>query len=164
MANKRIRRQEGQVVRIDLGQGAHAFARVLGDPLFAFYDKLFKDDHGVAVDEIVQLPVAFKIWVANSAVTKGIWPIVGNLPLTADLSVVPAFFKQDALSGRISIHKEVPEWAPTYERPASITEVRGLERAAVWDPIHVEDRLRDHFAGEENKWVKSLAIDPARAK
>ena len=30
--------------------------------------------------------------------------------------------------------------------------------AAVWDPQHVEDRLRDHFAGLPNKWVQSLAL------
>jgi len=34
----------------------------------------------------------------------------------------------------------------------------GLERAAVWGPSHVEDRLRDHYAGRKNKWVESLRI------
>lgn len=26
----------------------------------------------------------------------------------------------------------------------------------VWSPEHVEDRLRDHFAGRPNKWEESL--------
>ena len=31
-----------------------------------------------------------------------------------------------------------------------------LFRLAVWEPAHVEDRLRDHYAGAPNKWVESL--------
>jgi hypothetical protein len=34
----------------------------------------------------------------------------------------------------------------------------GLERAAVWEPEHIEDRLRDHFNGIKNIWEESLKI------
>lgn len=44
------------------------------------------------------------------------------------------------------------------ENPATPEECAVLERAAVWDPGHVEDRLRDHFAGQSNKWVESLRL------
>ena len=56
----------------------------------------------------------------------------------------------------MSIYQEVPELAPLYERLAIAEECVGLERAAVWEPEHVEDRLRDHFAGRSNRWVESL--------
>ncbi|WP_448115483.1 hypothetical protein [Mesorhizobium amorphae] len=35
----------------------------------------------------------------------------------------------------------------------------GLECAAVWDPEHVVDRLRDPADGRPNKWVERLAVD-----
>jgi hypothetical protein len=44
-------------------------------------------------------------------------------------------------------------------RPAKRKECVGLECCAVWDPEHVEDRLKDHFAGIPNKWVQSMALD-----
>jgi hypothetical protein len=29
----------------------------------------------------------------------------------------------------------------------------------VWAAEHVEDRLRDHYAGRPNQWVESLRIE-----
>ncbi len=66
------------------------------------------------------------------------------------------FCKQDIVSGKLYIYQEVPELAPLYERPATTGECIGLEAAAVWEAEHVEDRLRDHFAGQLNKWVEQL--------
>jgi hypothetical protein len=42
--------------------------------------------------------------------------------------------------------------------PSKKEDCIGLERAAVWEASHVEDRILDHFEGRENKWVKSLQI------
>jgi hypothetical protein len=69
------------------------------------------------------------------------------------------FFKQDPISGELSIYWE--EWrdGSWHEEPATLDECAELERAAVWDPVHVEGRLRDHFAGTPNTWAASLAID-----
>jgi hypothetical protein len=39
-----------------------------------------------------------------------------------------------------------------------LEEVKGLERAAVWEADHIEDRLTDYIDGKENKWVKSLEL------
>ena len=41
---------------------------------------------------------------------------------------------------------------------ASKEECIGLERAAVWEAEHVEDRLRDFYSGVQNKWVEQLKI------
>jgi len=38
----------------------------------------------------------------------------------------------------------------------SRTEADELEQAAVWSPNHIEDRLRDHFAGVPNQWVEIM--------
>jgi len=156
---KRTRRTIGQVVEIELGEGLKAYGRVLEEPLFAFYDKQAREGASPPLAEVVGWPVAFKIWVMNHAVTKGRWKVVGSLPLPADMQVRPDFFKQDAMNGGLSIYDY--DAAPSYERPATLAECEPLECAAVWDPEHVEDRLRDHFAGRPNKWVESLRIKPA---
>ena len=156
---KRTRRMVGQVVEIDLGDGLKAYGRVLEEPLLAFYDKLVRDGVLPPLTEVADWPVAFKIWVMNHAITKGRWKVIGSLPLSADMQVRPGFFKQDAMNGRLSIYDY--DAAPNYERPASRAECETLECAAVWDPEHVEDRLRDHFAGRPSKWTESLRIKPA---
>jgi len=150
---KTIKRLEGQVLRIDLQEGRHAYARLLKEPLIAFYDKLYADGKEPLIEDILALPIAFKIWVMNYTIKKGKWPIIGCAPLTSDLQEVPLFFKQDPLNGRLAIHQSIPQLAPHFERPATFAECIGLEQAAVWDPHHVEDRLRDHFAGRPSKWA-----------
>ncbi|WP_165271732.1 Imm26 family immunity protein [Pelagerythrobacter rhizovicinus] len=152
----RRRRIPGQIVEIALGQGKKSYARVLKEPLFAFYDKIFDASDNPNTENVVQLPIAFKINVMNSSVTSGRWHIIGRIDLTPDLEKVPSFCKQDIVTGELFIYQEVPELAPDYERPATAEECKGLEAAAVWDAEHVEDRLRDHFAGQPNEWVEQL--------
>ncbi|WNG21438.1 hypothetical protein F0U63_47110 [Cystobacter fuscus] len=144
---KRIRRVEGAVVSIDLGDGTHGFGRVLERPLFAFYD--LRGERIPPIEEIIAKPVLFKICVMDHAVTAGTWPVVGSSPLEPSMRESPFFFKQDG-PGRFWRYRS------GQETPASRSEIEGLERAAVWEPIHVVDRLKDHFAGRENIWVKSL--------
>lgn len=38
--------------------------------------------------------------------------------------------------------------------PAIKEEIKGLERAAVWEASHIEDRIRDHYNGESCIWLK----------
>jgi hypothetical protein len=153
---KRIRRNPGQFVAIDLGNGWRAFGRVLKEPLIAFYDHRAKADAVPELPCLAAQPLAFRIMVMNHAVTHGRWPVIGSLPLTPALSASADFFKQDPINGQLSIYND--DLAPTFERPATRSECQTLERAAVWDPEHVEDRLRDHFAAQPNKWVDSLRL------
>ncbi len=56
-----------------------------------------------------------------------------------------------------------PEKFQIYEggvmRPATRDERAPLERGAVWDSEHVEDRIRDAYAGRESAWIRSMQID-----
>jgi Immunity protein 26 len=155
-SSTRRRRMAGQIVEIALGQGMKSYARVLNEPLFAFYDRVFDAAEKPNTEDVISLPIAFKINVMNSAVTSGHWTVIARIDLTPDLQEVPMFCKQDIVTGKLYIYQEVAELAPHYERPASADECIGLEALAVWEAEHVEDRLRDHFAGQPNKWVEQL--------
>ena len=152
------RRKNGQVVRIELGQDTHSYARVLDRPSFAFYDRAFGKDDRPDLNEILALPIAFTLWVMDYVFSEYRWPVIGWAELDPSLLRHPKFWKQDEDTDEISIYHRVPELGPLYERPANYEEAKYLECAAVWDPEHVEDRLRDHFAGRENKWVQSMKI------
>jgi hypothetical protein len=150
MARTKLGRKVGDVVKIDMGDGSLCFGRILEEPLMAFYD--FKVRGVPNIAEIVSKRILFKIWVMNHAITSGRWPVIGSSPLPKELQQPVTFFKQDPIS------KEVSLYVNAQEVPATREQCKGLERAAVWDPEHVEDRLRDYFAGVPNQWVESLKI------
>ena len=146
---KRIRL--GDVLAVPLGNGMHGYSRVLRNASYAFY--AFDGSENLEVDDIVKLPVIFFAAVRDSAVKEGRWLILGHVPLDGQL-VPPPKFIQDPLK---------PHSFSIYENDGTISKAtrsqcEELERAAVWEPEQIEDRLRDHFAGRENKWVKLMQI------
>ena len=60
-------RAPGRVVRIDLGAGRSAYGRQLLGSNVEFYDRLGTTGEAVDLLEVVASPVAFTIWVMNSA-------------------------------------------------------------------------------------------------
>lgn len=149
MSHTKQKWNPGDILEIPLGDGHRTFARILKNPLVAFYD--IKTEQNPPIDFIISKPIAFKVWVMNHAVTNGIWPIIGTKPLTPDLEKYPTFFKRDPISGKLSIYNEGGR-----EKPATFEECSGLECAAVWDAKHLIDRLNDHFSKKPNKWVESM--------
>lgn len=144
-------RTPGDVVMIALDDGAHSYARVLGGTQLAFYDR--RADEDLPLERIVGLPVMFILAVHDAAFARPTWRVIGNARLDGALLHPPPRFVQDALhKDRFRIY-ENDEF-----RPATRQECEGLERASVWDASHVEDRLRDHYAGRPNKWVESQKI------
>ncbi len=142
--------KEGDVVAIEMQDHRYAFGRVLKNPLMAFYD--FASDEIIEMSKVILHPVAFKIWVMNSALTSKRWKVIGNILLDDSLRAPAVFFKQDAINKSLYIYSEGSK------RPASLEECKMLEAAAIWSAEHVEDRLFDHFHGQPNRWVNSLKI------
>ena len=141
----------GAIVKIPLGNGWHSYGQILDEPEIAFFD--LRTETEPSSREIAGRPILFRLWVMNYAVTSGRWLKVGTAQLSDDLRQPVPRFKQDPIDpAALSIYLDEKE------TPASPEECANLERAAVWDPEHVEDRLRDHFAGRPNKWVESLSL------
>ena len=154
---KRIRRKEGDVVKINLGKRGYAYGRVLYDPHMAFYD--FQSSSPVDVETAISKPVAFVIAVMHEPIKTGRWPVIGNVPLEHELTKQFRFCRQDALNPKnLSIVWMVDRGPDEVLIPATFEECQGLEPDAVWYDYHVEDRLRDHFAKRPCKWVESLRI------
>jgi len=146
-----VRRVEGSLLEITLAGNQKAYARVLRDPLFAFY--LIDEDRPIEKNHFVTALPIFTLAVMKHAATSGRWPVIAKWPLEKELTTPIPFFMQDRITGKLSLYIE------GVIRPAAITECLELEPAAVWEPEHVEDRLRDHLAGVPNKWVESLKLN-----
>ena len=151
MKSKRIKRKEGDVLVIALEAGSYCFGRVLPSPLIAFYD--INTKAVPSIDDIISAPILFKLWVMDYAVKRGRWEVIGSRELDTTLTAPVKFFKEDTISKSLSIYYQ------NKEIPASREECEGLERAAAWDPEHVEELLRDHYLGVPNIWVESLKLN-----
>lgn len=148
---KRQQRTVGAVLVVALGDGTYCFAITLPEADFAFVD-LRASDTSLPPD-LVTRPVLFRVAVHKSAWANGRWLKVSKVDLPAHLQRPQPTFMQDALDPQkfqIYVGGEI--------RAATRAECEGLERAAVWDPEHVESRLRDHYAGVPNCWLESLRM------
>jgi hypothetical protein len=150
---KRQRIQAGAVVKIPLGDGTHTYGRLLVKPYVEVYDSVTREEI-TDLESIVAKPVLFTVSVFDHAITKGRWPIVSKLPYDEETAELPLQFLQDVADPRRC--RLIDAWGNI--TPASIEECAGLERAAVWEPEHVEDRIRDHYAGRPNTWFESLKL------
>ena len=142
----------GDIVRIPLNDGTFGYGHVLDEPLVAF---LKHRDSGEVRNfhELVERPVAFRIWVSNKPFKDRRWPVVGHVEPDAETLRPVPFFKQDAVSRKLAITYNGAD-----ELPATADDCRGMERAAVWEPEHVAERLLDYFEGRPNRWVESIRM------
>ncbi len=137
-------------MRIPLGSDTFAYAQMLDAPEYAFFN--VRDAGNAGAQQVAIQPVVFRLWVMRSAHASGRWQKVGDAPTQTDLERRILRFNQDPLDvGVITLGEDGTSGARV-----TVEECEGYERAAVWDASHVEDRLRDHFAGTSNKWVESM--------
>lgn len=148
---KKQQRTVGAILTVPLGDGTTCYAITLSEADFAFFD--VRTNEASPPPTLITSPVLFRVAVHKSAWASGRWLKVGKVEPPAHLKSPQPTFMQDALDP-----KQFQIYVGGSIRPASRAECEGLERTAVWDPEHVESRLRDHYAGVPNKWVESLRI------
>jgi hypothetical protein len=154
MTERRQKWTKGAVVSISLGDGYLGFAQMPDEPEYAFFDLRKPNEMLPTPEQVVAEPVIFRLWVMRCAHSKGRWLKTGVAPIGPELAKKVLRFNQDPLKPS-SIFLSYDGVSGT---PCDADECRQIERAAVGDPEHVEDRLRDYFAGRPNKWVESLRV------
>jgi hypothetical protein len=147
--------REGSLLRISLGDGTDAFARVLPNSQVAVYaHRLAQSD--ATPPGVFESKILWKLTVMKSALTSGGWRVVDFRPLEAELSSPVEYFIRDRLTGQYSKYRS----SDGQTRESTFEECKGLEAAAAWDAKHVEDRLRDYFADRPNAWAEQLKAIP----
>jgi hypothetical protein len=148
---KKQQRTVGAVLTVPLGDGTTCYAVTLPEADFAFFEARTNDSSPPV--SLLEKPVLFRVAVHKSAWASGRWQKVAKVGLPEHLQNPEPRFVQDALEP-----SQFQIYVGGNIRPASRAECEGLERAAVWDPEHVESRLRDHYAGAPNQWLESLRL------
>ena len=141
----------GDVAEIEIGRGEKAYGQVVESPNMIFFDFLNSAGRQVDSAKLIGSEVAFNVVVGRSFANDPHWRRIGNFPIAGGVVEVPKRFIQDPISGNLFVTTTGAD-----RLPASREQVLHLECAAVWELSHVIDRLVDHFAGRENKWIKSM--------
>jgi Domain of unknown function (DUF4259)/Immunity protein 26 len=149
---KKSKFEPGSVLRVDLDHQWHTYARIVARaPKIAFYDcRVSAPEEDLLA--IVKTPVLFVLAVGGRA-NSGDWPMVGHVPLEMAPIPIPEQFMQDIITGACQIVDEAFN-----ARPAKPEECITLERVAVWDPVRVEERIRDHYAGRPNAHLAYMKV------
>jgi hypothetical protein len=114
-------RNPGDMVRIGLGDGFHAYARVLKDAMFAIYDAHVSDTEALPIATFYNTPILFYVAVMDYAVKRGRWKIIGNI--SSDILSIegPPRFIQEPI-GQIEF-QHLSRW------PDSSRHERGMPRS-----------------------------------
>ncbi|MDI1460015.1 Imm26 family immunity protein [Catellatospora sp. KI3] len=145
-------------MRVPLGDGRFAYGRQLWSVDAEFYDHVETTQQPIGLLELVDKPVAFTVWVSNRCFQRnGRWTLLDTVPLLEREQLrFDVKFQQDVTGGPLTVVARSCAPSVFSKRSATAEECWDLERAAVWSPEHVEDRLRDHFDGRPSRWVESL--------
>ena len=99
------------------------------------------------------VPILFFLGIYNQVITQGDWLKVGKMPIREDCKILPNQFIQDDFNPN-NIEMYITETGEIV--PSTREECMGLERCAVWDSNHVQDRIRDHYLGVPCIWVEPM--------
>lgn len=140
----------GSIVKIPFDVERWTFGRLLHVPFIRVFD--LDSVSSPSISDIIASPTLFVVAVTKRALQRTRWPIVANTQYdeASETPLIPPNFAQDiADPERCEIVDALGQ-----SIPATREQCKGLECLMVWDPEHVEQRLRDHYAGTPNVHVE----------
>ncbi len=153
MAKQKI--TEGAILEISIENEYYVYAQILKNRLgYAFFD--FKSESKlIDLSVLIKANVIFILMVYDDVVTEGRWLKVGKLTIREDLLIQPMkFIQNEANINDFEFYNPNTGEIIKAERSQCL----GLERAAVWEVNHVEDRIRDFYLGISNVWLEQMKI------
>ena len=143
--------QVGTYLSIPLSDGSFGYGRVLSDPYLAFYDYRTAAPE-LDLDVIAARAVLFSLAVRKKGLEH--WLALGVQALTGAVAAPVVQFMQSLADPRDCVIFA----SAGVERPATPEECIGLERAAVWEAAHIEQRLLDTFLGRPNATEQQMRV------
>ena len=140
---------QGLVLAIPLGDGTQAYGRVI-PPGMEFYGK--RDPEGTEPDleAITSEPRAWWHGVSYRAIRSRRWEVAGIVPLTKkEQEEQFPMWRLDGVTGFAYLYEYNPSTVTLGSTRLSRKECEQMVLASVMDDVHVEEKLRDHFAGRQ---------------
>jgi hypothetical protein len=141
----------GTFWRVPLADRSFAYARILEPPYLAFYD--YRTEQPSAdLELIASKPILFRQAVHISYSKK--WKKIGWAELAGEVTRPVVRFRQSIADFRKCVIFD----SAGMRKEATPEECVGLERAAAWEPHHIEERLLDSFMGRPNATEQALRV------
>jgi hypothetical protein len=142
--------QANSLVCKALDDGWTYYARLLEFPWVAFYRHRTKAQSD-QLEAIAAKPALFTIAAHKDLLAPKEWRVIGSLRPDPTLGRPKAMAMWDVDTGECHIIDD-----KSVMHPATLEQCKGLEPAAVWEPEHIDDRLKDEFAGRPNHWLLEM--------
>ncbi len=146
----RIIKKSGDIFKLPLSDGKVGYAQWLHDGTARFF--LAAHDNESAIQEILDLPVAFRVVVYKDTPNRYGWTKLGNASIPIDCMQPQRYAKRGMITGQLSVYFEGKE------TPAKAEELIGLETAAVWAHPHIVERLEAQINRRESVFLKSIKV------
>jgi hypothetical protein len=143
------RAHEGEFVAIPL-DGEFGFLRIARKTRFGLYD--FKASAIPPLEEIERHRILCVLGGSPEAMASGRWRIIGQKPLEPELLMPVKYFRHPKGTTYLDIYEE-GEF-----KPYAGEDLTKMECAASWEPRHIEERLRNHFADRPDPATESAKV------
>lgn len=147
---KRIIKKAGDVFEVPLSGGRHGYAQWLPDGTARVFKIATKTL--LNVEQAIALPVAFRVMVARPSPGRHGWSKVGKAAIPSAYLEPQKYAKKDVLSGALTCYFKGEE------RPATASELRGLETLAVWGHPHIAERLEAIVEGRNSEFHERIRV------
>lgn len=145
----------GSILKVKLANTTFGLARVIGGGFIEFYDISITNEGLIeVVNTLKQHKVIFTLSVHKSWKKNSGWESIGN-SMDSIPSPPKQFMQNFANLDDIKIIN--PDGSMAVSTREEIVK-QGIERVAVWEDNHIEDRLRDYFSGVPNRWLDQLGV------
>lgn len=146
----RLIKEPGYLFKFPMSKGRHGYAQWLEHGSAIIFKGSFSRD--LCELEVIELPFAFRVTVYQDTPSKYGWVKVGKADIQEEFRGYPITAQRAIGTGDLFICDEHGA------RPATIEEVRGLEPQAVWNHIHIVERLEALINGNESKYYNLVRI------
>lgn len=151
MANNTYRKRKrlGDIIEIPVHGEYFCYAQLLPHGEYLFFD--YKSD--IPLEDLFILKdckTLFRVTVYDSVLRNGRWKIVGSIPVKEEYLAPHMEYMYDKFENSFALYNT----ATGEITKCSKEDARGLERCAVWDDVHVEDRLFAHYCNRPCIWLK----------
>ncbi len=147
---KRQKYTIGSIVEIPVNNGEYyCYGQLIGHGECAVFD--YRSSQPIPdLSALNNARVLFRVCLYRHVIGSGEWLKIGKLPLRKELKLFPDQYIYHDWDKKFFLYKvESGEIIP-----ASKDLCRNLERCAVWDSKHVEDRISSHFNNVPCIWMK----------
>lgn len=145
------RPRPGTLFRIAVPPLGFCVGKAIRPYLLAVYDKMYEFAPATALGQVSQDSILFVVAVHDRAWEA--WIDVGWQPLTGlDKPAPTVAYAPPSRRCRVMDAMGNTEYR-------DIVDCLHFEPMAVWEATHVEDRIRDHYLGRNNRWLQMLKKD-----